>query len=198
MTSLKTLPTAFLIVLAVVSVVCSLPVQTNQKAQAWGTPANGLEMSLSLDSATVPPLLIPAITLHLRNVGVDSLRILLGTGCRPRELGPNSVKLHLTDSSGNSRRLVDLGPSPYGQPCGGAGGLMIVSLSPDEERAVPLELNNYKFLSNVTSRYEQAWESGGTYSLQAELETKPEVTIQNVWKGLIKSDKLEIHFPSGN
>jgi hypothetical protein len=198
MTSVKTIPTALLIVLAVVSVVGSLPAQTNQKAQAWGTPANGLEMSLSLDPATVPPSPVPAITLHLRNVGADSLRILLGAGCRPRELGPNSVKLHLTDSSGNSKRLVDLGPPPYGAPCGGGAGYLIVPLSPNEEHLVPLELNNYKFLSSVTSRYEQAWEPGGTYSFQAELETKPEVTIQNLWKGLVKSDKLEIHFPSGN
>ena len=198
MTSVRIIPTALLIVLAVVSVVCSLPAQTNQKAQTWGTPANGLEMSLSLDPATAPPSPVPAVTLHLRNVGADLLRILLGAGCGPRKIGPNSVKLYLTDSSGNSRRLVDLGPAPYQGGCGSGGGFMRVSLPPDEERSVPLELNNYKFLSNATHRYEQAWEPGGTYTLQAELETKPDVILQNVWKGLVKSEKLEIHFPSGN
>jgi hypothetical protein len=198
MTSVSAIPTALLIVLAVVSVVCSLPVQTNQKVQAWGTPANGLEMSLSLDPAIAPPSTVPAITLHLRNVGAESLRILLGAACRPRRLGPNSVKLYLTDPSGSSERLVDVGPLPLQGVCGGGGGYLIVHLSPDEERSVPLEINNYKFLSSVTHRYEQAWEPGGTYTLQAELETKPEVTIQNVWKGLVKSNKLEIHFPSGN
>jgi hypothetical protein len=198
MTSAKTIPTALLVVLAVVSVVGSLPAQTNQKAQAWGTPVSGLEMSLSLDPATVPPSAIPSILLHLRNVGADSLRILLGGGCRPRKVGPNSVKLYLTDSSGNSKRLVDLGPPPYGAACAGAGGYLIVPLSADEEYSVPLEINNYKFLSSVTHRYEQAWTPGGTYSLQAELETKSAGAIQNVWTGLITSDKLEVHFPSGN
>lgn len=198
MTSVKPILTAALLVLAVVSVVCSLPGQTNQRAQAWGAPVNGLEMSLSLDPATVPTSPVPSITLHLRNIGADSLRILLGAGCAPRRISPNSVKLYLTDSSGNSTRLIDLGPPPYQGGCAGGAGYLIVSLSPNEEHSVPLEINNYKFLSSVTHRYEQAWTPGGTYSLQSELETKPDVTIQNLWKGLVKSEKLEIHFPSGN
>jgi hypothetical protein len=189
-----------LIVLAIVSAVCSLPAQTNQKAQAWGKPVSGLEMSLSLDPAIVPPSPVPAVTLHIRNIGANLLRVFLGAGCAPRKIGPNSVKLYLTDASGNSKLLVDLGAPapPYQGGCGGGGGFMLVSLPSAEERSVPLELDNYKFLSNATHRYEQAWEPGGTYSLQAELENKPQETIQNLWKGLVQSDKLEIHFPSGN
>jgi hypothetical protein len=197
MTSVRIIPTALLIVLALVSVVCSLPAQTNQQAQAWGMPANGLEMSLSLDPATAPPSPVPAVTLHLRNVGADSLRILLGAGCGNRKIEPNSVKLYLADSSGNSTRLVDLGPPPYQAACAGASGLKIVSLSPEEEHEVPLELNNYKIFSDVTHRYEYAWKAGATYSLQAELEAKTDVGA-SLWKGLVKSDKLEIHFSAGN
>jgi hypothetical protein len=194
MTSVKTKSAAILLALAVLSVVCSLPAQTNQKAQAWGTPANGLEMSLSLDPATAPPPAIPAITLHLRNVGSASLNVLLGGGCTV--LYPNSVVLSLTDSSGNATRLTYLGPDAAG--CAGASVVFIVPLSPNEEHSIPLKLDYYKILSDITHRYEYAWKPGSTYSVQAELETKPEETIKNVWNGLVKSDKLEIHFPSGN
>lgn len=198
MTSVKTTPTALLIVLAVVSVVCSLPAQTNQKAQAWGTPANGLEMSLSLEPATVPPSPVPAITLHLRNVGNASLNVLLGGTCDLKDPRyPNSVVLNLTDSSGSTKRLTYLGPDAL-MACAGAFALFIVPLSPNEEHSIPLKLDDYKILSDVTHRYEHGWKPGGTYSLQSEVESKSEATTQNFWKGLVTSDKLEIHFPSGN
>jgi hypothetical protein len=170
------------------------PVRVPTKTEAWGTPVNGLQMSLSLDPAMVPPSPVPAVTLHLRNVGADPLRIILGGGCAPRKIEPNSVKLYLTDSLGNSTRLINLGPPPYQGGCGGGAGYLIVPLSPNEEHSVPLEINNYKFLSSVTHRYEQAWTAGGTYTLQAELEITPTTNLQNIWKGLVTSDKLEIHF----
>jgi hypothetical protein len=194
MSSVKTISTTVLLVFALALVVCSLPAQTNKKAQAWGTPANGLEMSLSLDPATAPPSAIPAITLHLRNVGSVALNVLLGGGCTV--LYPNSVILSLTDPSGNAARLTYLGPDAAG--CAGASVVFIVPLSPGEEHSVRLKLDEYKIFSDVTHHFEYAWKPGGTYSAQAELETKPDETIQNVWKGLVKSDKLEIHFTSGN
>jgi hypothetical protein len=197
MNSRKSIQRALLMVLAVLSVVCASSAQINQKTRSWGKPVNGLQISLSLDPATAPPSTIPALALHLRNVGASSLRIILGERGAPPMIGPNSaVRLNLTDLSGSSNRLIDLRPLFHQAGYVGAAVVLAVYLSPGEEQSVPLELNKYKYFSTVTHRYEQVGEPGGTYSLQAEIEIKSTANFQDGWKGLVTSDKLEIHFPS--
>jgi hypothetical protein len=194
MNSAKIVQRALLIVLAGLTIVCTPRAQTSQKTEAWGTPVNGLQMSLSLGPATVPPSAIPAITLSLRNVGSGQLNVLLGGYCGvPQVAGPNSVFLNLTDSSGNSERLMDLGPPPYQAGCGGAAYFFAVPLPPGAEYSIPLKLDNYKFLSDVTKKWESGWQPGYTYSMQAELKNRP---AWQGWDGLVTSNKLEVHFPA--
>lgn len=195
----KTILSALLILLAVLTIVCALPAQINQNTQAWGTPVNGLQMSLSLKPPTVQPSPIPAITLSLRNIGADSLYVLLGAGCGPGQIDPNLVVLYLTDSSGNSKRFRGAG-----QDCGGRLQLIEVPLPPGAEYSIPLKL------PCVTHQSEQRCMPDGTYSLRAELEgnvethtfvnvgeIQSEATVRHVGKALSTSTNvLEIHFPS--
>jgi hypothetical protein len=188
-----------LIFLAGLTVISALPAQINQNAQAWGTPVNGLQMSLSRDAITVQPSPIPVITLSLRNTGTDSLYVLLGAGCGPGRIGPNLVVLNLTDSSGNSRRIHG-----GGQDCGGRLQLIEVPLPPGAEYSIPLKF------PCVARQNEQPCMPDGTYSLRAELEgnvethtfvnmggIQSEATVHHVGKALVTSSNLlEIHFPS--
>jgi hypothetical protein len=198
MNARKTIQRTLLILVAALTVVCTLPAQINQNAQAWGTPVNGLQMSLSRDTVTVQPSPIPAITLSLRNTGADSLYVLLGAGCGPGQIGPNNVVLYLMDSSGNSKRFRGAG-----QDCGGRLQLIEVPLPPGAEYSIPLKF------PCVTHQNEQPCMPGGTYSLRAELEgnvethtfvniggIQSEATVHHVGKALITSTNLlEIHFP---
>jgi hypothetical protein len=195
----KIIQTMLLTFHAALTLVCTLPAQMNQNTQAWGTPLNGLQMSLSRDAVTVQPSPIPAITLSLRNTGTDSLYVLLGAGCGPGQIGPNLVVLNLADSSGNSRRIHGAG-----QDCGGRLQLIEVPLPPGAEYSIPLKF------PCVTHQNEQLCMPGGTYSLRAELEgnvgthtfvnmggIQSEATVHHVGKALVaSSNPLEIHFPS--
>lgn len=189
---MKTIQRVLLLFLAFLMVICTLQAQINRKTKAWGTPVNGLQMSLSLGRATVPPLPIPAITLSLRNVGSRQLSVVIGASCGRAEVdNPKSVILTLTDSSGSSKRLVYWVP----ESCAGGMSFYAVPLRPGAVYSVPLKLDNYRFLTD-TLRPEQVWRPGGTYSLQAELEGEPPAKVLNAWSGLVTSNKLSIHFPS--
>jgi hypothetical protein len=191
MNSPKTIQRALLILLAGLTVVCTLPAQINQNTQPRGTPVNGLQMSLSLGPTTVPPSPIPAITLSLRNVGSGQINVLLGASCAGTS-EPRRVILNLTDSSRSSQRLEQVGPP---EVCASALTLFVVSLQPGAEYSKPLKLEYYETLSNGVIKLVQ-WQAGGTYSLQAELEDKPQPKVQNAWSGFVTSNKLEIHFPA--
>lgn len=205
MNSRKTIQSALLILLATLAVVCTLPAQINQNTHAWGTPLNGLQMSLSRDAMTVQPSPIPAVTLSLRNIGADSLYVLLGAGCGPGQIGPNNVVLYLTDSSGNSTRFRGAG-----QDCGGRLQLIEVPLPPGAQYSLPLKFDNFNVHPCITNQHERGCLPGGAYSLRAELEgnvathagvifrgTEPEANVPHVGNVLITSTNvLEIHFPS--
>jgi len=55
----KKIYSALMVALAAPLVFGSLPAQTAPEKFAWGEPVNGLEMSLSVDPATVLPLHTP-------------------------------------------------------------------------------------------------------------------------------------------
>ena len=156
--------------------------QTTADFALWGTAVNGLQISLSLGSPTIPGH-IPAITLGLRNVGSVVLKVLLGIHCGPGPVGTNNVVLVDLMDGGNSIRLRyhEVGG------CAGAAAANIVTLPPGAESSVPIDLNYY----------DPAWVPGRAYHLRAEL-TNPESgwTPSAFWPGQITSNRLEIRFPA--
>ena len=188
----------------------------------WGSPVNGLELSLSIDTSVVLPSHTPALKLYLQNVGTHDLSVTLGASCALPPNSTNNVGLILTDSSGTSKRLIELGPGPpYPSGCGGVMGVDAPTLSPGELFSTPIMLDYYGFSLLASTPggkdSEQGRQLSGTYTLQAEINAqlrngraerdfdaarpaKEQVDRHGrhffVWLGTIKSNQLEIHFPA--
>ena len=186
----------------------SNPPVMDQGEPDWGAAVNDLQIAISLGPAADPPSPLPAITLHLRDVGASDLGVGLGSGCWRVTDGmlANGVILNLKDSSGNSKQLTDPGPGPP-YPGGCAGGVWIfdIGISPGEVYSVPLKLKHYKTstYSSIKRDFEPGWEPGKTYTLQAVLKAEPRYgtvpqrgIIGQWWAGTIISQGLEVHFPT--
>jgi hypothetical protein len=185
------------VALAISTIACVVPAETNQETAAWGATVNGLQMSLSLDSTPALPLGTPAIMLRFRNVGNEVFRIIPESHCGPGPVGTSSTRLSITDSSGDTKRQLYFGPGPpYEGGCAGGIFVLDVPLAPGAEYSMPFNVDYYKILSATTHRIEDGWEPGGTYTLQAELtgSSLPGLTA-GFWRGTVVSNKLEVRFP---
>jgi len=176
----------------------------------WGEAVNGLQMAISQGPTADGPSHLPAITLHVRDVGDNDLRVALGMGCAViEELDANGVVLNLKDSSGSTRQLTNLGPGPpYPGGCAGGAWMFLVPMIPGALYSVPLRLQYYKRLTFplMNGDFQRGWEPGGTYTLQASLKLDPEHVnlppgaidrrFGEPWAGIVASQGLEVRFPT--
>jgi hypothetical protein len=197
----KKIQSALMTAVIVPVVICSLPAQTIQGKIVWGAAVNGLEMSLSVDPATVVPLHTPALMLHLRNVRSTPLMVTLNKAdCDLQEPFTSKVAIVISNSSGGSARWIFAAPAPPPAECAGAAMAPVQPLSPGEVVSTPLQIENYRSWAppyDVPHPLNQEWLPGRIYFLQTELENSTAVPPRgNNWAGTIKSNKLEIHFPA--
>jgi hypothetical protein len=194
----------------------SKPSGADQGEPDWGAAVNGLQMAISLGPVADAPSRLPPVSLHLRNLSTTDFHVTLGGGCggpmkgEPTNRangwnGVNGVTLNLTDSSGNTKQLNNMGPGPPFQ-AGCAGGVWIfdVPMASGAAYSVPLALEYYKTwtYSRITRDFERGWEPGGAYTLQAVLKLSPQFGsppgefLGASWAGTVTSRGLEVQFPT--
>lgn len=192
----KTTQSAVLTVVAVSAVTWTLLAQANPTTPNWGTPINGLQISLSIGTSVALPSHAPSVVFGMRNEGADDLFVLLGAGCGKVRVDTSNLDLILTDSSGTSKRLYyyDGSRSPG---CAGAMTSFTVPLPPMASFSTPIRLDYYKFFSSDKNG---ALEPGtlpvGTYTLQAEFRRGGVATGHGEGIGAVTSNQLRIKFPA--
>lgn len=176
----------------------------NASQEVGGLPVNGLQMSISYDTAAVGRQSGMQIVLiiTLRNLTSRKMGVLLGGGCNAKAISKTmGVSLNLTGADGRPHRnLPFLGDGPpYQAGCAGGMYISVVTLQPASSQSFPLDLSKYFDLSS-SNRYAETRFPAGMYAVQAELVDKefddalPHLTTARMWTGKITSNALRIRF----